>query len=499
MVTPLGHHLWFQFSGHRLSEVSDDIGRTVKYRYEGETLTEVVNPDGGILRYEYTEDGYLAKATDPTGLTYLENQYDRQGRVIRQALKDGDACSLEYLDGREETVVRTSKGETRYQYNKQKMPLWITYPDGTDLRFQYNDNCCCIYKKDRAGNEQFWDYDAYARVIYEKKPGNLEVFHNYDEEGNLAREWDSAGRETRFCYDSSHNLVEKRERVEQHTEQWRKTAYEYDALGRLTKKGFPSGRNVSYHYEKGCGKPASTVYGNGDAEYREYDPMERMMAMEDGCGRTEHGYNSRDDIALIRDGEGNETLRLYDSAGRLLYLYPPNADRRTGEGAIQYHYNFMSHLDDIIYPDGAHERIVADWEGTVLKRIHPNGYHPDWDDGEGEVYDYDCNKKLIRIHYPDGGTERFFRDGNGNCLKHVLPEYYDSATDDGPGCCYGYDAENRLCRVTGPDGAKEAQYEYDLHGNRICARTGDGAEAYYWYDLLGRMIQAAEPVSRENG
>lgn len=194
-----------------------------------------------------------------------------------------------------------------------------------------------------------------------------------------------------------------------------------------------------------------------------------------------------------------ETIKLYDSLGRLTAVYPPRADLQTGEGAARFHYNFMLRQDDIIYPDGSHERKDVDWEGTVLKKIHPNAYDPVLDGGEGEAYDHDWDKNLIRIHYPDGGVERFFRDGNGNCIKHVLPEDYDAAVDDGSGYSYRYDEEDRLTEVTGPDGTKLAWYAYDLHGNMTAEGKADGSVSYYWYDLSRNLIEKAEPAPGGDG
>lgn len=302
-------------------------------------------------------------------------------------------------------------------------------------------------------------------MIRHKKANSLETFYEYDENGNRVREWDSAGRDTRYVYDRGHLLTEKRELSGNH---WNVTTYAYDSLGRLTRQTSPAGRSISYTYGEGCGKPVSTTYGDGERVLREYDAMERMMAKEDSCGRTEYGYSTRDEISLVRDGEGNETIKRYDSLGRLTAVYPPNADIQTGEG-------------------------------TVLKKIHPNAYDPVQDGGEGETYDHDWDRNLIRIHYPDGGVERFFRDGNGNCTKHVLPEDYDASADDGPGYGYRYDEENRLTEVTGPDGTRLAWYAYDLHGNVTAAGKADGSVSCYWYDLSGNLVEKAEPVPEENG
>ena len=499
LVTPLGHQLRFCFREGLLVWVADDIGRTVQYHYEDGLLTEVVNPAGGSIRYQYSQEGKLATASDCEGSAYLVNEYDRQGRVIRQLLGGQEVGTLEYRDDRQETAAHNRYGTVVFQYNRMKLPVRILYPDGTDMCFQYDDNHCCVYQKDRRGYEKFFSYDGRARLTRCKKTNSLEVFYEYDENGDKVREWDSADRETRYVYDRNHLLIQRQERKEVSGEHWDITAYEYDRLGRLTRQTSPAGRSICYTYEDGCGKPVTTTYGDEETVLREYDAMERMMAKEDSCGRTEYGYNTRDEISLIRDGEGNETVKLYDSLGRLTAVYPPRADLQTGEGATRFHYNFMLRQDDIIYPDGSHERKDVDWEGTVLKKIHPNAYDPVLDGGEGEAYDHDWDKNLIRIHYPDGGVERFFRDGNGNCIKHVLPEDYDAAVDDGSGYSYRYDEEDRLTEVTGPDGTRLAWYAYDLHGNMTAEGKADGSVSYYWYDLSGNLIEKAEPAPGGDG
>ncbi len=496
LVTPLEHQLNFYFTEKRLSQVSDEIGRTVTYYYENGLLSEVVNPSGGSIRYTYSDEGKLITASDSVGSAYLVNAYDSWGRAVRQTLGDEDICTLEYLDNGHKVIVQNKYGKTIYDYNQKKMPVFVTYPDGTVLSFRYNDNNCCTYKKDRRGNEHFWKYDDFARLIWEKKPNSREIYYEYNTLGDKVREWDSAGREVIYQYNSGHCVIEKREREEIGTEHWKITAFAYDTIGRLTKKTLPSGRSISYRYTDGCGKPVYTTYDDGESVLREYDTMERMMVKEDSCGRTEYGYNTRDEISRIRDGEGNETLKLYDSLGKLICLYPPNANIKTGEGAIQFRYNYMREQNDKIYPDGSHERMKVDWEGTILKRIHPNAYDAACDDGEGESYDYDWDKNLIRIHYPDGGVERFFRDGEGNCIKHVLPEDYQSEFDDGPGYAYTYDEENRLQQILDVDGEELICYSYDLHGNRIAMRTADGNLTYYWYDLSGNLTQKAENITK---
>ena len=87
MTTPLGYGIRFAFKDGRLASLEDDMGRCVQYRYENGLLAEVVHMDGGITHYAYTGDGYLERPTDQTGLSYLTNAYDAEGRVVLQTLR----------------------------------------------------------------------------------------------------------------------------------------------------------------------------------------------------------------------------------------------------------------------------------------------------------------------------------------------------------------------------------------------------------------------------
>ena len=105
-------------------------------------------------------------------------------------------------------------------------------------------------------------------------------------------------------------------------------------------------------------------------------------------------------------------------------LYPPKADRQTGEGATRYRYNFMRHLEDIIYSDGSHEKTVVDWEGTVLKRIHPNAYDSEKDDGAGEemcIRDRSCKSRLfteaLKQYVPGKRIQNTKHESDGTELK----------------------------------------------------------------------------------
>ncbi|WP_370762745.1 RHS repeat-associated core domain-containing protein [Megamonas funiformis] len=108
----------------------------------------------------------------------------------------------------------------------------------------------------------------------------------------------------------------------------------------------------------------------------------------------------------------------------------------------------------------------------------------------------DNNK--IKIKYPDGGIERRFYDKNGNLIKKILPEDYNEETDDGIGYCYEYDAENRLTKITAPNGTVEKAYIYDKKGNILKEISANGYEknigTLYKYNAIGWLIEKREPI-----
>lgn len=220
------------------------------------------------------------------------------------------------------------------------------------------------------------------------------------------------------------------------------------------------------------------------------------MAKEDDCGRMEYGYNAKNFRTMVRDGEGNESRYLYDGMGRLLAMYPPKAWKEQ-KGEYSYQYDFLDRLIDTIRPDGSHERQMRDGEGHILKKVHPNAYEKEIDDGEGIRYEYDSDGNQIRIHYPDGGCERFFYDAAGKRIKHVLPEAYQEETDDGTGYCYEYDTAGNLAKIVAPEENTEAEYTYDLCGNVLSHQNAMGRIAFYQYDFQNHLIQMLHPAKEE--
>ena len=497
MVTSLGYEVVFDFSGGKLICMTDDTGRSIQYRYEGNLLTEVVHMDGGITHYAYSEEGYLTRPTDQTGLTYLTNEYDEQGRVVLQTLANGDTYTAVYHDREKKVCVEYSAypGWKEYHYDERMAVREIRYPDGSRERFAYDAGNNRTLVEDRLGRKTYTEYDAGGHLVKETRPEGLITEYIYNDAGDPVCVRASGGRERLLVYDACHNLVCRQEKTAEghYTER----TYDYDVRGRLIRETDGEGHETFYRYEEDSAYPSLTTYSDGTELKCEYSRNGRKLSEDDGAVRWEYAYNQGGWRTMERDGEGNETHYLYDGMGRKLAMYTPiQWEKRDGK-RTDYKYDFLERLVDTAHPDGSHEKLFRDGEGNILKRVHPNAYDEKTKDGEGTRYDYDGENRLLRIHYPDGGVERFFYDAAGNRIKHVLPEQYDEKVDDGEGWTYTYDEGNRLTSVTGPDGVVENTYVYDAWGNCVRKTDEKGGKTYHKYDLKGRLTRELVPVGED--
>ncbi len=499
LTTPLGYEVTFTFREGHLARMEDSAGRAVAYHYEKNLLTEVVHMDGGVSRYAYTAEGYMETSTNQTGLTCLTNEYDEKGRVTKQTLADGSVYRVKYHDRQRQVTMEysTYPGAYTYTYNEKMAVTKVAYPDGTEETFAYDACNQLISKTDRTGAATRMEYDASGHLIRENMPEGLERAYVYDSRGDLVSVSDNGGREKIFAYDGLHNLILRSEKTAK--EEWREEKFIWDAMGRLTAEEDGEGHLTRHCYEETSAYPYRTVYADGTELLCGYDELGRKMWEEDDTGRTEYAYNRNGWQTMERDGEGNETHRLYDGSGRLTALYSPEQWAAGNGKRTEYRYDFLDRLTETIYGDGSHEKQFRDGEGNIVKKVHPNAYDARTEDGEGTRYDYDGENRMLRTRYPDGGVERFFYDGTGNMVKHVLPGQYDENSDDGAGYTYAYDGENRLLTVTAPDGIVEETNAYDLWGNRVSKTDADGYRSYYTYDLSGRLVRELIPMGRDQG
>ena len=504
-----GQVLEFTYEDHKLSCITDILGRKVCYSYDGELLTRARLADEGTIHYAYTPEGWLSSVIDQNGHEYVRNEYDLTGRVTRQFLATGEEFVVLYDDAnRTNTFQTVGKGDQMaFHYNRDNLVEKQVYPDGTTEEKRYDANQNIIWQKDRNGGELSRVYDEQSRLLEEHLPNGLVTFFAYDKDGNLLHQWDNAGRETFYRYDRQGNRVEMRVRIE--GERYSVYQFAYDSHGRLTTLTDPNGNALQYSYSGGCSSPSCVTLPDGRRITYSYDAAGRCLAVQNGQEERRYSYNNLDFMCLAVDPMGFCTSWEFDRLGNLIrFLLPNQYDHATDDRmGTRYYYDAMDKLVASVNSVGSVYASQRDTYGNIRKEINPNTYDRVTQDGEGIVYDHDAEDRRIRIRYPDGGVERIFYDPAGNIIKKVQPMDYDPETDDGLGYIYEYDEVSRLVQITAPDGTVEKRYVYDLRGNIIKLIEANGYQAgdsdetrigtLYRYNAAGWLTEKREPVQQD--
>ena len=275
------------------------------------------------------------------------------------------------------------------------------------------------------------------------------------------------------------------------------TAFTYDSKGRILSMTDSLGNTEKYTYDLPISRPTKYITSTGNVIRYTYDKAGRLMEVEDEIGKKSYGYNNFGQRIIVRDEEGNTTRFYYDNMANLVKKVRPNeydALNDDGEGTV-YEYDVWENLTRVIYPDGGIKSFENDFYGKLLKESGEFGE---------KKYEYDADHNRIRSIYPNGGVLREVFDANANLTKRILPQQYDANTDDGAGYTYEYDCCNRLTQVTNSLGTVEHRYIYDRAGHLVKEMDVKGyvtAESdeerigtLYKYDLIGMVTEVRKPV-----
>uniref|UniRef100_UPI0025DA5651 DUF6531 domain-containing protein n=1 Tax=Selenomonas sp. TaxID=2053611 RepID=UPI0025DA5651 len=503
-----GQELQFLYEDNKIAQITDGIGRTIRYAYEDDLLTCVTYPNGGRAEYTYTPEGWITTLTDQNGICYLQNKYDREGRVLHQQMKNGAEYILFYDDqNRRTTVTEQHRGKrVTYHWNCQHLVEKIVYQDGTTVEKAYDDRENLTYKKDRLGREIRRTYNEASQLVQEELPSGLIRQLSYDEEGRLQEETDSEGGCVRYRYDKHGWLTARETKLSER--KWKKENWEYDHWGRILTKEI-NGSRTTYCYQDKLPVPCSMATPEGGWFNYEYDKVCRLMCIRSEFGERSFGYDVLDYRVSDVDALGNMESWQYDLMGNLRkHIAPTQQDKGDDQQVSRYAYDSMDNCIKEQAPEGIVYARAYDAEGSLIKEVHPEAYDLETGDGKGTSYDYDIDGHKIRTHYPDGGVERLFYDAEGNLIKKVTPNQYDKSTDDGAGITYTYDAGNNRTSVTDAMGNLVEVARYDAKGRCVyhqdagqleASREGKVYATTYTYDLVGNKLEERKAVSEQDG
>ena len=439
------HGRWAKLSydsSSRITEITDNGGRHLKYTYTSGRLTKVEGLASRTTEYEYDGSGRMKAIIDPRGSKYLQNVYDANGRIEKQTIAGGGTFQFSYKlneAGKPESTTLTDPlgNQRKVEFNSQGFPTKETEALGTEL----------------ARTTSFERQSGTGLVLSETDPLGRKTVFEYDSSGNVKEVTKLAGTSeaetSKLAYEpGTSRLIEATDPLG-HT-----TKYEYGQSGELLKRTDPLGHEVTFEYNVD-GQPTAITNAEGETT---------KLAYEGG------------DLVSTANALGNTTRRFVDALGRLRSVTLPGGER------YLYGYNEADEQTSSKTPSGAETTIEYDADGNRTAITDPRG-------GETTM-SYDAMDRLIAETDPLEHTAEYSYDKAGDLVESI--------DQRGTVSTFGYDELRRLTSasygVSGEASESSIGYAYDK-ANRL-AEVSDSAAGEYTlsYDNLDRLTSEEGPT-----
>ena len=382
----------------------------------------------------------------------------------------------------------------------------MTDKTGLNTQFDYDTNDNLTKVTDAMGGVTTYGYDSMDWMTSYTNALGKTTEYTYDLEGNLTSRKDAAGRTEQFGYDGSGKLTEYT------APSGKKISYDYDELNELVKKSYETAKgkkaddDVLYAYDA-VGQRVSMTDAIGVAAY-EYDALGRVTKAKDSAGQTvtyaysESGnlqemgypdgtkvtyeYDLNDNLTKITDRQGAVTEYQYDVLNRMVKTIRPN------EIVTDVTYDALDHITKLVTSCTGCEEVLSTYEYTyndqgyiVSEKATESlaGYvYDDKHDGKHEDGKHDSE-------YPHGNKHNGKHDKDGtNAIRVVTTER-----------SYEYDENWQLTKCTEKEenkGTTTYSYQYDSAGNRTAYEKiseGETVEKYtYKYNDSNQLISKKE-------
>jgi RHS repeat-associated protein len=470
ITMPSGRFVNLSYSaGNRVSSIADNTGRTVAYAYNaGGKLTTVTYPDSTTETYTYDAAGRMATVTDRRGLLAVTNEYDSNGRVIKQTDADGVHTFAYTLNGTRvsATDATDTRGVVRHLgFDAKGYAQQITKAYGTALA-------------------QTWTYTRGQGELVTSftDPQNRVTTMTYDSTGNLLMRTYLYGTPNAATYTYTY------------TSDLHQVASVTDPLNHTTTYGYTNGcltsitdalNHTATIVCNGAGQPLSITDPLNHTTTMTYvgtdlrtvtDPLSRTTTFHtDALGR----------VFSVVDPLGRETLTQYDSNGRVAQT--TDALKQT----TTYGYDGNGNLISVTDPAGGVTHYGYDTRNRRNSRIdqlnHPAetwtydaaGNVQTFTDRKGQLtqYQYDALNRPSLVTYNDGSTITPTFD-TGNRMTQIV----DSVSGT---IARSYDGLDRLTQEQTPQGT--VNYTYDAAGRRATMTPASQAQISYTYDNADRL------------
>jgi RHS repeat-associated protein len=534
---PGGRFLWFGYDYYRperITVVGDNTDRRMRFGYNDTqannfvsdgVLVSATDATGAVSTYHYAPDGWqMIKKTDARGHDVFVNEYDVNGRVIRQRLNTGQDVRLSYqvitdtLELRNRvgvgeaaglhallvTTVEDQAGRTSYsfgsdgllrlmtdaagattryqQYTATRKPGVIVDALGRTIRMSYNERGQLTSITDTLSQTQRISYDVWGlptRFV------GLGQRYELDYDGpRLVRVRNHNGEEVRFGYSDQvgwKNALSSLQHSGSVT-----TTLTLNTAGDVTEIRDALGRSIRMEYDA-AGRMTRSIDPCGSVTTLAYDAADRVIEIHqtaDGLTRTNRlSYNAVGDQLAVTNALSQTTRFTHDLAGRV-------TQQTLADGKqLSFRFDPLSNLTGLTPPErGLHAFSFS--PVNLVQQYQP----PALPDGSTTPtqYSYDLVQQLSTLTRPDGSALTFKYDSIGRPTGVT--------TRDGP-TNLGYDPNTyQLTRLTAPDATLVISHDLALRPVLLTWNGAVSGTVGWQYDALGRVVReqvgGLVPISR---
>ncbi len=484
-----------------------DRRRSVNFSYNNDGLLEtIIDENGNIISFSYDECGRLISKINPRKIASLTNEYDENGRTIKQILPCDSVYNFDYNDiDRTVTVTEPDGNKVEYTRDYKYRNVSIKYASHTEHN-SFNVKDELESHTDGNGNVIRYTYDEKHRMNTITNPCGDTISMKHNIKG-LVTEVSLNGKKLfSNSYDAKGNLLKRTDPI------GREISVKYDNKGQAVGIIQPDGSEITIERnEKGL---ISAIIGpDGTKKAYEYDAFGNVSAYIDALGRrTSFSYDNRGNIIRTVNAVGNVRTYKYDKSENVTELVDFDGRKKTIEytefnkpakvnlpdgGSVSYVYNKLYQVTGISDNTGKNTEITYDDENRVIgtKRA----------DGENISYKYDANGNRTEIcsskgklNYKYDACDRPVEvsDDKGNTI-HISYNDLSQITQvksDKAEYNFAYNAAGELLSEEHV-GVEKKRYEYDIMGHVIKESSDVHGSAIYTYDKGGRLVKA----ERENG
>ena len=451
----------------KITSFTHPDGRVWRLAYDGnQNLVSITAPDGGVRAFTYDSAHRMLSATDAVGDTYLKNEYDSAGRVVKQWDAEQNLRTFTYGNG-VTTYTDNEGGQHRFEWDSRARITGITDAAGGRTEFEFDTANRVTEAIEPDGGVTKYEYDSFGNVTREIKPDGSVWRSTSTPTGELLTQTDPLGRTV------THTVNEKGLRTRTVQADGGVIDYAYTASGDLSQITWPSGAVETFGYD-GRGNLTKRVSPAGVVSLYEYDTANRLVRERNAAGTVwSYEYDAADNVKTRTDALGNVSRYSYDRNGHLLAAIAPDG------GTTTYTWDSLFRVASVTDAEGGTTSYRYNREDALVATIDPMGVET--------VREVDPTGRVTAVTDPLGGVWQAELDRAGRKVAET-----DAA---GSTTRSNYDPAGRPTKVTDAEGG-EWSYEYDAVGNLVSQTDPLGGVSTLEYDLLGRVTFVTDADER---